>query len=136
MIPLKINLLSSWYSWKFARLSLCNNHSLTSLVVGFTTTYAISTYHHYCCEFESRSCRGVLDITSCDKVYQWLATGRCFSPVPHTYEIECRNITEILLKVALRHHNHNPNLIKKYNWSRILHNPFSEHLIIKKCTSK
>jgi hypothetical protein len=26
---------------------------------GFTTTYAISAYHHWCCEFESRSGRGV-----------------------------------------------------------------------------
>ena len=29
------------------------------MVVGFTTTYAISGYHHWCCEFESRSGRGV-----------------------------------------------------------------------------
>ena len=29
------------------------------MVVGFTTTYAISTYHHRCCEFESRSGQGV-----------------------------------------------------------------------------
>jgi len=29
------------------------------IVVGFTTTYAISAYHHWCCEFESRSGRGV-----------------------------------------------------------------------------
>jgi hypothetical protein len=36
-------------------------------VVGFTTTYAISAYHHYSCEFKSRSCRGVLDTTLCDK---------------------------------------------------------------------
>jgi hypothetical protein len=28
------------------------------IVVGFTTTYAISAYHHWCCEFESRSGRG------------------------------------------------------------------------------
>jgi hypothetical protein len=41
-----------------------------------TTTYAISVYHHWCCEFESRSGRGALDITLCDKVCQWLATGR------------------------------------------------------------
>jgi len=27
--------------------------------VGFTTTYEISTYHHWCCEFESLSGRGV-----------------------------------------------------------------------------
>jgi len=30
-----------------------------NVVVGFTTTYAISAYHHWCCEFESRSGRGV-----------------------------------------------------------------------------
>jgi hypothetical protein len=29
------------------------------MVVGFTTTYAIRAYHHWCCEFESRSGRGV-----------------------------------------------------------------------------
>jgi len=29
------------------------------MVVGFTTTYAISAYHHCCCGFESRSGRGV-----------------------------------------------------------------------------
>ena len=29
------------------------------MVVGFTTTYAISAYHHWCCEFESRSGRRV-----------------------------------------------------------------------------
>jgi hypothetical protein len=27
------------------------------MVVGFTTTYEISAYHHCCCEFESRSGR-------------------------------------------------------------------------------
>jgi len=29
------------------------------VVVGFTTTYAISVYHHWCCEFEYRSGWGV-----------------------------------------------------------------------------
>ena len=29
------------------------------MVIGFTTTYAISAYHHWCCEFESRSGQGV-----------------------------------------------------------------------------
>ena len=29
------------------------------MVVGLTTTYVISSYHHWCCEFESRSGRGV-----------------------------------------------------------------------------
>jgi hypothetical protein len=40
------------------------------MVVGFTTTYAISAYHHKSCEFESRSVPGVLDTTLCDKVCQ------------------------------------------------------------------
>jgi hypothetical protein len=35
------------------------------MVVGFTTTCAISAYHHKRCEFEVRSCRGVLDATLC-----------------------------------------------------------------------
>ena len=28
------------------------------MVIGFTSTYAISVYHHWCCEFKSRSGRG------------------------------------------------------------------------------
>ena len=40
------------------------------VVVGFTTTCAISAYHHYSCDFEPRSWRGVLDATLCDQVCQ------------------------------------------------------------------
>ena len=29
------------------------------MLIGLTTNYAIGAYHHYCCEFESRSGRGV-----------------------------------------------------------------------------
>jgi len=29
------------------------------MAVEFTTAFAISAYHHWCCEFESRSRRGV-----------------------------------------------------------------------------
>jgi hypothetical protein len=39
-------------------------------VVGFTTTYALSAYHHLRCEFESRTWRGAFDITLFDKVCQ------------------------------------------------------------------
>ena len=55
------------------------------MVVGITTTYAISAYHHSCCECESRSGRAV----------------------QHYYIINFVNdlrqvyITEILLKMAL-----------------------------------
>jgi hypothetical protein len=31
------------------------------MVVGFTTTCAVSAYHHQSSEFELRLCRGVLD---------------------------------------------------------------------------
>jgi len=36
------------------------------MVVGFTTTYAISAYYHWSCEFKSHSWQGVLDTTLCD----------------------------------------------------------------------
>ena len=70
------------------------------MVVGFTTTYAISAYHHYRCGFESCSWRSVVDTTFCDKVCQrqWFSPG---TPVSSTIKTDCQNITEILLKVAL-----------------------------------
>ena len=71
------------------------------LVVGFITTCAISAYHHYWCECESRSWRGVLDTTLCDKVCQWLAAYLWFSPgtpVSSTNKAHRHDITEILLK--------------------------------------
>jgi hypothetical protein len=34
-------------------------HGSDRMVVGFTTIYAISAYHNWCCEFKSRSGRGV-----------------------------------------------------------------------------
>jgi hypothetical protein len=53
------------------------------------------------CEFELRSWWGVLDTTLCDKICEWLATGRWFSPVSSTNETDRHDITEILLKVAI-----------------------------------
>ena len=69
--------------------------------LGFTTTYAISAYHHQRCEFKPRLWRGVLDAAVCDKVCQWLSTDRWFSPVSSTNITDRNDITEILLKVAL-----------------------------------
>ena len=48
--------------------------------------------------------RGLLDTTLWDQLYQWLATGRWFSPgfpVSSIYKTDCHNISEILLKAAL-----------------------------------
>ena len=72
------------------------------MVVGFTTTYSISAYHHWCCEFESRFT--VRCTTLYNKVFQWLVTGRWFSPslpVSSINETDRHNITEIVLTVAL-----------------------------------
>jgi hypothetical protein len=63
------------------------------MVVGFTTTFAISAYHHWCCEFESWSGEGV---QYCDKV--WVTCNRSISS---TNKTDGHDITEILLKVAL-----------------------------------
>ena len=82
------------------------------MVVGFTTTCVIRACHHYCCEFEPRSWRrGVFDTTLCDKICQWLATVRWFSPgtpVSSTNKIGLHHITEVLLKVTLNTINHKP----------------------------
>jgi hypothetical protein len=74
------------------------------MVVGFRTTYAISAYHHQCCEFKSCSWWGVLNTTLCDKVFWWLATDLWFSPgtaVSSSNESDRHDITEIVLKEAL-----------------------------------
>jgi hypothetical protein len=44
---------------KLFHIILYQAHLVWVWVVGFTTTYAISAYHHWCCEFESWSGRGV-----------------------------------------------------------------------------
>ena len=73
------------------------------MVFGITTTYVISVYHHWCCEFESRSGRSVQHYVI--KFCQWLAKGRWFSPGPpvsSTNKTDRHDITEILLKVTLK----------------------------------
>jgi hypothetical protein len=75
-----------------------------SIVVGFTTTYAISVYPHSRCEFKSRSWWSVLNSILCDKVCQWLAAGWWFfagTPVSSINKTDSHDINEILLKVAL-----------------------------------
>ena len=62
------------------------------MVVGFITTYAISAYHHWCCEFESRSGRGV---------QHYVIKFVSGSPVSATNKTDHHNITEIVLKVTL-----------------------------------
>ena len=60
---------------------------------------------HYILDFLFLYLRGVFDTTLCDKVWQWLAAGRWFSPgilVSSTNKTDHHDIAEIFLKVALK----------------------------------
>ena len=97
-------LISDWLKFKqiFSFGTRMHNELLLCMNDGFTTTYAISAYHHWCCEFESRWGWSVQHYVI--KVCQWLVTGRWFSPGPlvsSTKKANCHNIAEIWLKVAL-----------------------------------
>ena len=92
------------------------------MVVGFTTTCAISAHHCLNCEFEPCSWRGILNTTLCDK----LTTGQWFSPVSSTNKIDCHDITEILLKLAsntIKQPNQPSNMLKilKMNMTEGIH---------------
>ena len=73
------------------------------MVVGFTTSYAISSYHHCCCKFESRSWRGVqhymiMFASDLRQVGGFLWVLR----FPPSIKLNAKHdIAEILLKVAL-----------------------------------
>ena len=45
--------------------------------------------------------RGVLYTTLCDKICQWLAAGRWFSPDYSTNKTDCHDLTKLLLYVVL-----------------------------------
>jgi hypothetical protein len=58
----------------------------------------------------------------CDKVCQWLVTGRRFSsdnPISSTNKTDCHNITEILLKVAFNIINPNHKFHRKASISKL-----------------
>jgi len=82
-----------------------STHFQLSRVVDRATTYGFPL--HYIClpgSLSRQLRRGLLDTTLCDKVCQWLATGRYFfpgTPVSSTNKTERHDITEIMLKMAL-----------------------------------
>jgi hypothetical protein len=92
------------------------------MAVGFITAYAISAYHNYRCQFESRSVEVYSISTLCETFCQWLAAGRWFSPdipVSSTNTTDRHEISEILLKVALNTINLKPKIFIIYtitNW--------------------
>jgi len=76
-------------------LLLGDRRGLDCMVVGFTTTYAISAYHHWWCEFESRSRLGVQH-----NVIKFVSDSPG-TTVSSTNKTDSHDITEILLKVAI-----------------------------------
>ena len=89
-------------NWRYIYLCCSEGPSWCDrMVFGFTTTCAISAYHHWSCEFESLLWSGVLDTALCDKVCQWLVAGQWFSPGTPPIKLDCHNLTEILFKVAV-----------------------------------
>jgi hypothetical protein len=106
-------LILMFFIWVRKRPSMMNrgHHGCDRVVVGFTTPCAISADHHWSCEFEPCSWRGVFDKTLCNKVCPWLATGQWFSPVSSTNKTDCHNITKMLLKVTFKHHQTNNQTI-------------------------
>jgi hypothetical protein len=81
-------------------------------ILGSSWSYGSWIYSYLCNQFLSSLTlrvripprRGVCDKILCDQVYQWVATGRWFSPGPPVSSInksDRHDLTEILLKVAL-----------------------------------
>jgi hypothetical protein len=100
---LKVSLNSNhWFQrsrgWKVKQTELLNIiyphrgcHAHDRMEIGFTTTYAISAYHHWCCEFKSRSGRSV-------QIYVIKFVGY-LSPIYILYHL---NITRIWFSNATR----------------------------------
>ena len=104
-----------------------DRHGRDHIVVGFSTICVISAYHHSRCEFEPHSWRGVLDTTLCNKVCLWLGTGPWFSPgipISSTNKTDCHDITEILLKMALKTINQTKPFLFKIIFYRFVVNDF------------
>ena len=99
---------------RFVNIFNCLSYDWTIRRERNVTLFDSSTkYHHYNCEFEPRSGRGIVDTTIYDKVCQWLATGRWVF-FPPTNKTDRHDITEILLKVALNTINQTYKYKQKY----------------------
>ena len=87
----------------------CFRGSCDRMIVGFTTTYAISTYHHLTLLVRIPPRWGVLNTTLCDQVCQQRVGGFLWGTlVSSTNKTDLNNITEIFLKVVLNTITPNP----------------------------
>ena len=98
---LDINHVFSFFAFFLKQFWFSNNRrGRDGMEVGFTTTYAICAYHHWCCEFESRS-GWVVQYYVIKFVSDLRQVGGFAPPVSSTNKTDHHHITEILLKVAL-----------------------------------
>jgi hypothetical protein len=100
-------------TWRFRGRCGCDR-----MVFGFTTTYAISAYHHWCREIESWSERGVQHYV---KVCHWHVTSPWFSLGPSissSNKTDHHEITEILLKVALNTIKQTKHMTRQTRWTK------------------
>jgi hypothetical protein len=86
-----------WKSYEILRIYRLRR-GRDHMVVGLTCTCAISTYHHYRCEFESHW-------GEVYSIHHYVTYGKFVgfsgTPVSSTNKTDCHDIIEILLKVAL-----------------------------------
>ena len=109
------------FVWLLSSYSYRGCRGRDRMGVGFTISYA---YHHKSWKFESRSWRGVLDTILCDRICQWLATGRWFylgTAVSSSNKTDRHDISEILLKVAVKYYTSHTALLHQYTNTRIIH---------------
>jgi hypothetical protein len=101
ILCIKFNILSSTCSPNYMRGRRCRDH----MVIGFTTILCNQCLSPLTLWVRIPLRRGVIDKILCDKVCQCLMAGWWFStgtPVSSTNKTDRHNITEILLKVALK----------------------------------
>ena len=89
---------------------------------GFTTTYAISAYHHWLCELESRSGRGVQHyvikfVSDLRQVGDFLRLLRLLPPI----KLTVHDITEILLESGVKRHQTNKQANQNREQILIIH---------------
>jgi hypothetical protein len=95
--------------WKPSNFYLTKQGPLSSWSYGMSWIY-ISVYYHLSFVFKACSWRGVLDTTVCDKVCQWLAARRWFSPGIFIHQkILPPRYNWNIVENGLKNHNPNPN---------------------------
>ena len=82
--------------------SFGSHRSRDRMAVGFTTTYAIGAYHHWCCWFKFCSGWGVQhDVIKFVSDLRQVSGFLQVLQFPPSIKTDCHDLTEILLKVAL-----------------------------------